>query len=94
MMKDLLKKAILFGVGIGSMTKDKVEEFVKDLEKSGYFDEKEGRKLVEDLIKQSMYAEKQIVASVEEQVKKAISMMPLATKKDLQELEKRLKKKK
>jgi len=93
-MKDLLKKAVLFGVGAGSITKDKAESFVKELEKSGYFDEKEGKKLVEYLIKQSMYAEKQIVASVEEHVKKAIDMMPLATKQDLKDLEKKLKKKK
>jgi polyhydroxyalkanoate synthesis regulator phasin len=34
-MKKLIRKAILFGMGVASLTREKIEEFVKELEKEG-----------------------------------------------------------
>jgi polyhydroxyalkanoate synthesis regulator phasin len=44
-MLDLLKKTILTGIGIASMTKDKVEELAKKIVKETKLSEEEGKKL-------------------------------------------------
>ncbi len=93
-MKDILKKTILFGLGLGAITRDKANSLVKDLKKKGYLNEKEGKKLVNDIVSESLRTQKKIQKSVEEQVKKAMKSSPLATKKDLKDLEKKISKKK
>lgn len=92
-MKDILKKTMLLGLGLGAVTKEKVEKLVKDMQKKGYVNQKEGKKLVGDLMKEAGKKQKQVQSFVEKQIKEAIKAMPLATKKDLKDLEKKLKKK-
>jgi polyhydroxyalkanoate synthesis regulator phasin len=93
-MKDILRKTILFGLGLGAITRDKAESLVKDLRKKGYFDEKEGKKLVNDIISESLRTQKKINDYVRSHVKEAMDSAPFATKQDLKNLEKRLSKKK
>lgn len=92
-MKDILKKAVLLGVGAATLTRDKAMGIVKDLQKAGYLNAKEGQKMVKDLMKKSTETQKKVQAMVKEQVDKAVKAMPLATKKDLKDLEKKIKKK-
>ena len=88
-MEDILKKAILFGVGVTTLSKDKAKSIVNDLRKKGYLNVKEGQKMVNDLLKQSAQTQKKVQEMVKEQIDKTLKMMPLATKKDLQDLEKK-----
>jgi polyhydroxyalkanoate synthesis regulator phasin len=92
-MKNIIKKSVLFGLGIGALTKEKAEKFAKDMQKKGYLNAKEGKKLAKDMIAESVKTQKKVQAMVDTNVKKALKAMPLATKKDLKDLEKRLKKK-
>lgn len=93
-MKDILKKALLFGVGVAAMSRDQVDSFVKQLEKKKIINVKEGKKLVNDLLKASDKTKKKVQAEVEKQVRSALKKVPLATKQDLAALEKKLKKRK
>jgi polyhydroxyalkanoate synthesis regulator phasin len=45
-MKDKLKKAMLIGLGVASVTKENAEKVAKDLMKKHKINEKEARKLV------------------------------------------------
>ncbi len=91
-MINLLKKGILAGIGIGMMTKEKIEELAKKTAKEAKLNEEEGRKLADDLLKQSEEVKHQIEKKVDEQVRKNIDKFGFATKEDLKKVEKQLEK--
>ncbi|MBW1775327.1 MAG: polyhydroxyalkanoate synthesis regulator [Deltaproteobacteria bacterium] len=91
-MFDLIKKTMLTGVGLASLTKDKVEKLAKELAKKGKLSEEEGKKLVEDLSKKSEKAKKDLEAQIEGVVKNTMEKMNLATREDMLSLTKRIKK--
>lgn len=93
-MKKMIRKAMLFGMGVASLTREKIENFVKDLEKEGKITEKEGRQLVEDMIKEAEKRQKEISKSIKKQVQGIANKSPLATKDDIRSLEKKMTKKK
>ena len=93
-MKDVLKKVALFGVGIAAMSRDQIDGFVKKLEKKKVINVKEGKKLVSDLLKESEKSRRKVQLEIEKQVRSALKKVPLATKRDLAALEKKLKKRK
>jgi polyhydroxyalkanoate synthesis regulator phasin len=71
-MNDILRKALLFGIGSVSLTKEKVEEAVKELKKKGQLSEKEGRKLVNEVLTRSLKEQKRVRGIVENAVKEVI----------------------
>ena len=91
-MFDLLKKTILTGIGIASMTKDKVEELGKKISEESKLTAEEGRKLVNDLLKQSEKARENLETQVQKFVKTALEKLDIPTREDLNRLEKRIKK--
>ena len=91
-MFDLLKKTILTGIGIASMTKDKIEELGKKISKESKLTEEEGKKMVNDLLKQSEKAREDLENQVQKLVKIALEKLDIPTRDDLNKLEKRIKK--
>ena len=91
-MFDLLKKTILTGIGIASMTKDKIEELGKKISKESKLTEEEGKKMVNDLLKQSEKARKDLEFQVQKLVKNALEKLDIPTRDELNRLEKRIKK--
>ncbi|HDH87883.1 MAG: polyhydroxyalkanoate synthesis regulator [Deltaproteobacteria bacterium] len=90
-MFDLIKKTMLTGIGLAAMTQDKVEELAKELSEKGKLSEKEGKNLVNELLKKSEQAKKDLETRVENIVEKVLGKMNLASKKDIDKIEKRLK---
>jgi len=90
-MFDIIKKAMLTGVGLAAMTRDKIEEMAKELTEKGEMTEKEGRELVDELVKKSEKAKKDLETKMEGIVEKVLGKMNLATKEDISKIEKRLK---
>ncbi|AZR74241.1 hypothetical protein BBF96_13035 [Anoxybacter fermentans] len=91
-MLDLLKKTVLIGIGIASMTKDKIEELAKKIAEESKLSEEEGKKLVEDLLRQSDEARKHLESQVEKLVKNVLEKLDIPSREDLQKLENRIKK--
>jgi len=89
---NLLKKTALVGIGLISMTKDKIEELGKQIAKEANLSEKEGRKFVDDLLKNSEKTKKNIEAKMEKTVKDILKKMDIPSRGDLQKLETRIKK--
>ncbi|MCK5025739.1 MAG: phasin family protein [Nanoarchaeota archaeon] len=85
-MASLIKKGLMLGLGITSMTKEAIEKTVKELEKKGEINAKEGKKMVGDLLKKSKKQNEEIKKTIEEQVQKALKSLPIATKKDIDAL--------
>ena len=91
-MIDLIKKIMFSGVGMALMTKEKVEELGKDIIEKGKLSEKEGREFLDELMTKSEDAKKEMEAKTDKLVKDSLKKMNLASRDDLQKLEKRLKK--
>ena len=91
-MFDLLKKATLMGIGITSMTKDKIEELAKEIIEEGKLSEKEGKKLVEDLLKRSEEARNELESRGEKLVKSALEKLDIPSRAEMEKLQARIKK--
>ncbi|MCD6380680.1 hypothetical protein J7M07_09600 [bacterium] len=89
-MLSLVKKVMLTGVGLAVMTKEKAEEIGRELIKKGDITEKEGKEFVKDLLKKSEEAKNDFEKKVEENVKQVLAKLDIVTKKDIDELVKRI----
>jgi len=89
-MKKKLKKAVLFGMGVASLTKERIEKFVEELVEEGDISVEEGRKMVKEFAKNAEKQQKKISKNFKKRVDKALEKMPLATKKDLKKLERKM----
>jgi len=90
-MFDLIKKTMLTGVGLATMTIEKVEELAKDLTKKGELSEKEGKELLDDLLERSKQAKKDLDKKMEDVVTKVLKKMDVATKNDIARLDREIK---
>jgi len=85
-MQDFLKKVFNLGLGVFAVTKEKVEEIVKELVKKGEVSQEEGKKLVNELLEKGEKSRKELEAQIEKIVKGIIEKLDLATRKELNEL--------
>jgi polyhydroxyalkanoate synthesis regulator phasin len=87
---DIVKKAMLLGLGVISLTKEKAEVVVDELIKRGEVSREERFKMVDKLLKEAEKQEEELTGKISETVQKAITKIGLATKKDLEDISKRL----
>lgn len=85
-MIELVKKALLTGVGVAALSKEKAEELVKDIVEKGKMTEQEGQKLVDQLLTSSEEARKELQKQIETKVQAALEKMDLAKKSELDAL--------
>ena len=84
------RKAILLGLGALELTREKVESFVDELVKRGEASVKEKSGLVDELLKAAEEEEKKVMEKINSALREVISEFGLATKEDLQAIERRL----
>jgi polyhydroxyalkanoate synthesis regulator phasin len=89
-MFELLRKALLAGVGVTYLTKDKIEEVGKKIAQDAKVNEAEGRKFVDELVKKSMEAKDSLEKTVADKIQTAVHAMNLPTRKDVDELKNRI----
>jgi polyhydroxyalkanoate synthesis regulator phasin len=89
-MVDLLKKAIFTGLGLAFMTKDKIEEFSKELVEKGRLSETEGKDFIDELQEKSEEARKKLEEQIQSALNSTLKKMNIATRDDISRLEKRL----
>jgi polyhydroxyalkanoate synthesis regulator phasin len=89
-MFDLIRKTLLTGVGLGVMTKEKVEELAGELSRRAQLTQKEGKDLVKELLKESDRAAVALRAGVSDAVRATLEKMDVATKRDIDALGERL----
>jgi len=90
-MLDIARKTILLGIGLASMTRDKIEEAAKKIAEEEKLTKEEGKKLADDLLKQSDEARKNLKDQVEKFVENTLEKLNSPSRKDLQKLEERIK---
>ncbi len=89
-LKKIVQDGILLGLGLAVLTKEKVEETAMNIQKEYKLSPQEGKKFVQELLKKSEQASKKLETQIENKIKEFINKVPLATKKDLDQLEKKL----
>ncbi len=91
-MLDSIHKMFLAGVGLAAMTKDKIDEHIKELVEKGKLTEKEGREIADDMLKKSKQAKEDIEKQVEELVQKTLGTLKIASKEEVEKLSARIEK--
>jgi len=89
-MFDLIRKALLTGVGLGVMTKEKIEELAAELSKKADLTEKQGEALIADLLVESEKAARSLDDKVSAAVRSTLEKMEMATTRDVTALEERI----
>lgn len=85
-MKETLKKAFYVGLGVISLTKDKVEEWGKKLAEEANMSEEEGKKFYEELSEKAREAREKLEKNIDELVQKALKKSGAATKEEFDAL--------
>jgi len=89
-MLNLVKKALLTGIGLAAMTEEKVEQLAKDIAEKCKLSEKEGRDLTDDLLAKSKQARKDLDARIEKLVADGLRKLDVPSRADLAELTDRI----
>lgn len=89
-MIELVKKTMLTGLGVVSLTKEKVEEIAKDFVEKGKMSEQEGSKFVQELMEKSEESKEELKKQIDSMITKTMTKMDIATKSDLEKIREEL----
>lgn len=84
---DMFERMFLLGVGVFSLTEEKIQSTVEDLIERGKISQEEGRGLVTELGARGMKEKEAFKGFVSEQSNKAIAIANLASKDDVVKLQ-------
>lgn len=90
-MIELIKKAMFTGLGVVSLTKEKIEEIGRDFVEQGKLSQQEGEKLVEELLAKAEESKLEIKKQIEDRVEEILKKMNLVRMSDLDELKVQIK---
>ena len=91
-MLDLVKKGLMFGLGLAAISKEQVEKLVDELVKKGEVSQSESKELINTIAQKGEEQQKQLNQMIHEQIKQIIQELDLATKDDISRLEQLIKK--
>ncbi len=89
-MLDIVKKTLLLGLGVASLTKEKAEEIVNELVKHGEVASKDRPKVINDILQKAEEEKKKFISKIKETVKTVVNEMGLPGKDDIDELKKKI----
>lgn len=89
-MLDLARKAILTGVGLGLIAKDKLDEVIKTLREENNLTEEESRKLAQELLAQSEETRKKLNDLITKATKEILLRLDVPSREEITDLEKRV----
>ena len=90
MATEIFKRAAIMGIGIMSLTEEKLKELVKELETKGEVGEKEGKNLLKDLLTRTDKEKKVVEENIKKGIKDYLAKVNIASREDLIKLEKRV----
>jgi polyhydroxyalkanoate synthesis regulator phasin len=85
-MIDLIKKAALTGIGVASLTSEKIEEISKDLIDKSKMSEQEGEKFVQEMLTKAEESRTSLKNQIEKMVGSALAKVQFAKNEDISEL--------
>ena len=91
-MFDMFKKMSLFGIGVISLTQEKIEEFTQEMIKQGEMGKEEGKKFVKEVLSEKEKQLKDIEEKINEGVRENIKKSGIVMKSDIAALERKIEK--
>ncbi len=91
-MSDMLRKMGLFGIGVISLTQEKIEEFTQEMVKKGEMSKDEGKKFVKDVLSEKEKQLKDMEEKINERVKENLKKSGIVMKSDIETLERKIEK--
>ena len=91
-MFDMFKKMSLFGIGVISLTQEKIEEFTQEMIKQGEMGKEEGKKFVKEILSEKEKQLKDIEEKINERVRENIKKSGIVMKSDITALERKIEK--
>lgn len=90
-MENLFKKFVYTGVGLVSLTKDKVQKLVDELVDENKLSSHEGKKLVDEFLESTESKRKELETQLKDAVENMVKKFNFASRKEMEELEARIK---
>jgi polyhydroxyalkanoate synthesis regulator phasin len=90
-MKTLLEKSLILGLGTLSFTKEKAENFLKELEERGEVTTTEAKKLLGELMEKGEQEKSALKQTIQHQVSEVMKNLGYVQKEDYSSLEDRVK---
>ena len=90
-MIDLIKKSLLASLGAAVVTKEKIEEATRKLVKEGKISTEDAEKLSDNLVESGQKQWDEFQSKISDTLKKIVENLDLASKKDLQALNEKIK---
>ncbi|MFP5317470.1 MAG: phasin family protein [Acidimicrobiia bacterium] len=87
---DLFRRSFEAGTAFLDMTREKAEALVKDLVKAGEVKKGKASKLIDEVVERSRRSTEELVQIIRREITEQVSALGLATKDDLDALERRL----
>ena len=91
MVSDRMRRWMIAGLGMAALTKEKVEEFVQELVRSGEVDGEESKQVARSILKQAEEQRDELRRLVDQQVRRVLSGAGMVTKEEYEALEERVK---
>jgi polyhydroxyalkanoate synthesis regulator phasin len=91
-MLDIIKKSLYLGLGVASVTKEHAESLVDELIEKGQLSKDEKSKAIKDIFDKIEKEEKEVQKKIQKVVKEVLDKVGVATQKDIENLQKRIKK--
>ena len=89
-MLDEVRRLALFGSGVAELTRHQAEQIIKDLVKAGDVRRQQASSAARELYDRSRENRKQLTSIVRTEIQNQIQNLGLATKRDLERLERRI----
>lgn len=89
-MLDVVKKAMLTGIGMALLAKDEMEELAREVVEKGKMTEKDGKNFVSELQKRYEDVQNKLEERVEKTVRDILKKMDVVTGEDLKGLKKEI----
>jgi len=89
-MAGLIEKSMLVGLGLLTLTRDKVRQFVDKLVEEGDVKAEEAPGVVDKLVARGEEEREELRKMVRQELDKARTSIPLASRKDIEDLSKKI----
>jgi polyhydroxyalkanoate synthesis regulator phasin len=91
-ISDMIRKMGLFGIGVISLTQERIEEFSQEMIKKGEMSREEGKKFVKEVLSEKEKQLKDLEDKINEKVRENIQKSRVAMKEDIAALEQKIEK--
>ena len=91
-MSEMFRKMGLFGIGVISLTQEKIEEFTQEMVKKGELSKDEGKKFVKEVLSEKEKQLKEMEDKINQKVRENLKKSGVVMKSDIATLERKIEK--